>query len=202
MNTDEIWKKALHVWKVGSTELACLESTVDRGAFVRLVETIGKSKGRTAVAGVGTSGAAAKKIAHSLCCIERPAYFLSPGDAVHGALGAVQEGDVVILISKGGGTKEITNLIPSLKAKKAFIVGVTEKEGSVLGTSCDLLLKIKIGKEADEFNMLATTSTMAVIAAFDAVCIALMSYTKYTREQFAIIHPSGAVGERLLSGKE
>jgi KpsF/GutQ family protein len=202
MNTDEIWNKALHVWKVGSEELTRLESTVDREAFGRLVETIGNSKGRTAVAGVGTSGEAAKKIAHSLCCIERPAYFLSPGDAVHGALGAVQEGDVVILISKGGGTKEITNLIPSLKAKKAFIVGVTEKEGSVLGTACDLLFKIRIGREADEFNMLATTSTMAVIAAFDAVCIALMSYTKYTREQFAIIHPSGAVGERLLSGKE
>jgi D-arabinose 5-phosphate isomerase GutQ len=117
-------------------------------------------------------------------------------------LGAVQEGDVVILISKGGGTKEITNLIPSLKAKKAFVVGVTEKEGSTLGTACDLLFKIRIAREADEFNMLATTSTMAVIAAFDAVCIALMSYTNYTRGQFAIIHPSGAVGERLLSGKE
>jgi D-arabinose 5-phosphate isomerase GutQ len=128
--------------------------------------------------------------------------FLSPGDAVHGSLGAVQPGDVVILISKGGGTAEITNLIPSIKAKRAFLVGVTENADSALGRACDLLLKIKIEKEADEFNMLATTSTMAVIVVFDAICVSLMEYTGYTREQFAIIHPSGAVGERLLAKKE
>jgi KpsF/GutQ family protein len=190
------------VWNVGSAELDRLKTSVDRDAFAALVRAIGDSKGRTAVAGVGTSGAAAKKIAHSLCCIERPAYFLSPGDAVHGALGAVQSGDVAILISKGGGTREIVNLIPSLKKKGAFIVGVTEKEESILGREADLLLKVKIEREADEFDMLATTSTMAVVAVFDAACIALMKYTGYTRAQFAVIHPSGAVGERLLAGKE
>lgn len=202
MNHDEIWRKATHVWNVGSAELARLASSVDTAAFVRLVEALGGTSGRIAVGGVGTSGAAAKKIAHSLCCIERPAYFLSPGDAVHGALGAVQPGDPVILISKGGGTKEIVNLLPSLRTKKAFIVAVTEKEDSPLARSADLVMKVKIEREADEFNMLATTSTMAVTAVFDAVCIALMTYTNYTREQFAVIHPSGAVGERLLAGKE
>ncbi len=202
MNHDEIWRKATHVWNVGSAELARLAGSVDRAAFVRLVEVLGGTSGRIAVGGVGTSGAAAKKIAHSLCCIERPAYFLSPGDAVHGALGAVQPGDPVILISKGGGTKEIVNLLPSLRTKRAFIVAVTEKEDAPLARSADLIMKVKIEREADEFNMLATTSTMAVTAVFDAVCIALMTYTNYTREQFAVIHPSGAVGERLLAGKE
>lgn len=202
MDTEAIWRDALHVWSVGSAELDRLKTSVDRDAFAALVRAIGDSKGRTAVAGVGTSGAAAKKIAHSLCCIERPAYFLSPGDAVHGALGAVQSGDVVVLISKGGGTREIVNLIPSLKTKGALIVGVTEKEDSILGREADLLLKVKIEREADEFNMLATTSTMAVVAVFDAACIALMKYTGYTRAQFAVIHPSGAVGERLLAGTE
>ena len=202
MDTEAIWRDALHVWNVGSAELDRLKTSVDRDAFAALVRAIGDSSGRTAVAGVGTSGAAAKKIAHSLCCIERPAYFLSPGDAVHGALGAVQSGDVVVLISKGGGTREIVNLIPSLKKKGALIVGVTEKEESILGREADLLLKVKIEREADEFNMLATTSTMAVVAVFDAACIALMKYTGYTRAQFAVIHPSGAVGERLLAGKE
>jgi KpsF/GutQ family protein len=148
-------------------------------------------------AGVGTSAAAARKIAHSLCCIERPAFFLSPGDAVHGGLGAAQPGDVAILISKGGGTREIANIIPALKTKKVFLVGVTEKPDSLLGRESDLVLKVRVEKEADEFNMLATTSTMAVVAVFDAVCIALMQHTGYTREQFAVIHPAGAVGERL-----
>ena len=202
MSPDAIWDAACETWSVDKVELDRLASTIDRTAFIEVVKAIGDCRGRIAVAGVGTSGAAAKKIAHSLCCIERPAFFLSPGDGVHGALGAVQPGDIAILISKGGNSAEIVRLVASLKAKRAFIIAVTENESSEIGRTADQLLKIRIEREADRFNMLATTSTMAVIAVFDAVCIALMSYTGYSREQFAIIHPSGAVGERLLAGKE
>ena len=198
IHDDEIWKYAEHVWTVGSQALSRLKETIDQSALCRCVEVIGNCEGRILTAGVGTSGAAAKKIAHSLSCIERPAFFLSPGDAVHGALGAAQEGDVAILISKGGGTREIVNIISALQTKNVFIIGVTEKEDSVLGSESNLVMKVKIEREADAFNMLATTSTMAVVAVFDAICIALMYYTNYTKEQFAIIHPSGAVGERLL----
>lgn len=202
MSPETIWERACTTWSVGASELGSLSSRIDRASFIKLVETIGNAKGRVAVAGVGTSGAAARKIAHSLSCIERPAFFLSPGDAVHGALGQVQPGDIAILISKGGGSPEIVNLAPSLKAKRAVIVAVTENENSVLAQAADILIRVRVEREADSFNMLATTSTMAVIAVFDAACIALMAYTNYTREQFAIIHPSGAVGDRLLSGKE
>ena len=198
----DIWERARRTWAVGAAELERLESSVDRGAFERLVCLLGDGKGRIAVAGAGTSGAAAHKIAHSLCCVERPAFFLSPADAVHGGLGAVQPGDVAILISKGGGTREILSLVPSLRAKQVSIVGVTENADSALARASDLPLQVRIEREADEFNMLATTSTMAVVAVFDAVCIALMAYTRYTREQFAVIHPAGAVGDRLLGGKE
>jgi KpsF/GutQ family protein len=198
MEKHEIWKHATHVWKVGAQSLTQLTGTIDQEALIKCVEVIGQCRGRILTAGVGTSGAAAKKIAHSLSCIERPSFFLSPGDAVHGALGAAQPGDVAILISKGGGTREIINIIPALQTKKVFIIAVTENENSVLARESDLLMKVKIEKEADAFNMLATTSTMAVIAVFDAICIALMYYTNYTKEQFAIIHPGGAVGERLL----
>lgn len=192
------WKHAQQVWAVGARELARLEQTITPAAFAQCVEVLGDCTGRILTAGVGTSGAAAKKIAHSLCCIERPAFFLSPGDAVHGGLGAVQPGDVAILISKGGSTREIVNLIPALQTKQVFIIGVTEQEDSVVGRASNLALTVKIEREADPFNMLATTSTMAVVAVFDAVCIALMESTHYTRTQFAIIHPGGAVGERLL----
>jgi len=198
----DTWERARRTWATAASELARLERTVGREAFERLVKLLGDCRGRIAVAGVGTSGAAARKIAHSLCCIERPAFFLSPADAVHGGLGAVQPGDVAILISKGGGSTEILGMVPSLKTKKVSIVAVTENEGSPLAHAADLLLRVGVEREADEFNMLATTSTMAVVAAFDAACIALMAYTGYTREQFSVIHPSGAVGERLLSGKE
>lgn len=202
MTSEEIIAKAKHVWDVGAAELLQLKESIDWNSLTACVREIAACTGRIITAGVGTSGAAAKKIAHSLSCIERPAFFLNPGDAVHGALGAVQEKDVVILISKGGGTREIVNIIPALKTKNTIIIGVTENENSILAENSDVLLKIKIEKEADEFNMLATTSTMTVIAVFDAVCIALMEYTGYTREQFAIIHPGGAVGDRLLQGKK
>jgi KpsF/GutQ family protein len=197
----KIWERARQVWSTGASELARLERTVDPEAFSRVVELLAETRGRIAVAGVGTSAAAARKIAHSLCCIERPAFFLSPGDAVHGGLGAVQPGDVAILVSKGGGTEEILALLPALHTKRATVVGVTEREDSPLARGSDLLLRIRIEREADPFDMLATTSTMAVTAVFDAACIALMEVTGYTREQFAVIHPAGAVGGRLLSGK-
>jgi len=192
------WDTALQVWEAEAAGVRNLGNIVDPGAFDLCVAALAKCRGRILTAGCGTSAAAAKKIAHSLCCIERPAAFLSPGDAVHGGLGLVQREDVVIAISKGGGTREIINLIPALKAKKAFLIGVTEKPDSVLGRHSDLLLRVKVEREPDAFNMLATASTMAVIAVFDAVCIALMRVTGYTRKQFSIIHPGGAVGDRLL----
>ena len=201
IDRQQIWKHAIDVWTAGSKSLAYLIDNIDQEALTRCVEVIANCQGRILTAGVGTSGAAAKKIAHSLCCIERPAFFLSPGDGVHGELGAAQPGDVAILISKGGGTREIVNLIPALQTKKVFLIGVTENEQSVLARESDLVLKIEVEREADAFNMLATTSTMAVVAVFDAICIALMYYTNYTREQFAVIHPGGAVGERLLQKK-
>lgn len=186
------------MWAAEATAVARLSETVDAAAFARCVELLAACRGRVLTTGCGTSAAAARKIAHSLCCIERPAAFLSPGDAVHGGLGLVQADDVVLAISKGGGTREIVNLIPSLKAKRASLVGVTENPESVLGREADLLLRVKVEREPDEFNMLATASTLAVIAVFDAVCIALMRLTGYTRQRFALIHPGGAVGDRLL----
>ena len=190
---------AVQVWRAEAAAIAALEQTVDPGAFRRCVETLAGCRGRILTTGCGTSAAAAKKIAHSLCCIERPAAFLSPSDAVHGGLGLVQPGDVVIAISKGGGTRELLNLVPACKTKQAFLIAVTENPDSPLARAADLLLRVKVEREPDPFNMLATASTLAVIAAFDAVCIALMHLTGYTREQFAVIHPGGAVGQRLLN---
>lgn len=191
------------MWRAEATAVGALARGVAPTALARCVEVLARCRGRILVAGCGTSAAAARKIAHSLCCIERPAAFLAPGDAVHGGLGLVQRGDVVIAISKGGGTREIVDLLPTVRAKQAFLIGVTEKEDSVLARHSDLLLRVKVAREPDAFNMLATASTMAVIAVFDAVCIALMEVTGYTREQFALIHPGGAVGDRLLArGKD
>jgi KpsF/GutQ family protein len=199
---DEMWSSVTNTLEIESKSIANLINTVSKEAVQEVISSIGDCKGKVLVAGCGTSAAAAKKIAHSLCCVERPACYLNPTDAVHGALGLLQKEDIFILISKGGNTSEIVSMIPACKTKGATLIGVTENPDSILGKAADILLKIKVDKEPDEFNMLATASTMAVIAVFDAICIALISYTHYTREQFAVIHPGGAVGNRLIKGEK
>jgi len=121
---------------------------------------------------------------------------------LHGGLGLAQPSDLAVLISKGGNTQEIVSLLGPLQAKRVPIIGVTEDPDSAVGRAANVLLRVKVQREPDEFNMLATASTMAVLAVFDAICIALMRVTGYTRDQFAVIHPGGAVGERLWAGEQ
>ena len=194
MISDEI----IRTIQIEADSLHSLLESLDMDQIVKAVHLIGDCKGRIIVTGCGTSAMAAKKIVHSLNCIERPAVFLTPSDAVHGGLGLLQPGDILILISKGGNTRELIQLISACTTKNALLIGVTENPDSNIAKEADLFLKVKVETEPCRFNMLATASTMAVISVFDAICIALMSYTDYTKEQFAIIHPNGAVGDRLL----
>jgi KpsF/GutQ family protein len=196
-----VWGTATAVWSAEAAAVRRLRETVDPPAFARCVNALARCRGRVLTSGCGTSAAAARKIAHSLCCIERPAVFLAPGDALHGGLGLAQPSDLAILISKGGNTREIVDLLAPLRAKRVPIIGVTENPDSAVGRAADVLLRVKVEREPDEFNLLATASTMAVVAVFDAICVALMKVTGYTRGQFAVIHPGGAVGERLLAAE-
>jgi len=198
MNDKELLESVRNTLMIESESVNRLIDTISDETVLKVIKLIGDCKGRIILSGCGTSGAAAKKIAHSLCCVERPACFLSPADAVHGALGLLQKDDILILISKGGNTDELVGLISACKAKGARLIGVSENPDSTIARSSDVFLKVKVEREPCPFNMLATASTMAVIAVFDAICIALMHYTGYTKEQFAIIHPKGAVGDRLL----
>ncbi|SHS24674.1 putative sugar phosphate isomerase involved in capsule formation [Mycobacteroides abscessus subsp. abscessus] len=174
-----------------------IKNTFDHEQVEKVFELIKNCKGKIITTGCGTSGAAAKKIAHTLSCVECPALFLTPSDAVHGALGVVQKEDIVIAFSKGGATQEINNLIPGCKTKGATLIAVTEVEDSYIAEQSDFLLKVKVSKEPDDFNMLATSSTITIIALFDAISIAMTRFRGYTKEQFAIIHPGGKVGETL-----
>ena len=198
MDTKERWKKALAVWEHSAKQVGLLESRIDPEQFTAVARIITGCEGKIVTTGTGTSGAAAKKIAHTFSCVERPALFLSPADAVHGGLGVVQREDVVFLFSKGGKTAELLSLLPSLETKGCTTVAVTEKADSILAERTTQLLQIWVDSEPDPFNMLATTSIAAVIATFDALAITVMEETGFTREQFGVIHPGGAVGERLL----
>ncbi len=145
----------------------------------------------------GTSGVAAQKFAHMLCCIERDALFLSPAMAVHGGLGCIKEDDVVVLISKGGKTAELLPIIDVVNQKQACLIAVTENKASYLAQKSDIVLTYKTVRECDRFDALATASFATVVALFDALVIAIMEDMDYQAEQFALIHPGGAVGEKL-----
>ena len=202
MTEQEILSEINRCLTMEAESIAALRQTLDQEAVLAAAKALMNCKGKVILSGCGTSAMAARKVAHSLSCIEIPALFLSPADAVHGALGVLQREDILILISKGGNTQELVNLIPACKTKGALLIGVFENPESVIAGQADISLKVKVEQEPCRFNMLATASTLAVIATFDAICIALMQMTGYTREQFAVIHPGGAVGERLLNKRK
>ncbi len=202
MTEQEILSEINRCLTMEAESIAALRQTLDQEAVLAAAKALMNCKGKMILSGCGTSAMAARKVAHSLSCIEIPALFLSPADAVHGALGVLQREDILVLISKGGNTQELVNLIPACKTKGALLIGVSENPESVIAGQADIYLKVKVEQEPCRFNMLATASTLAVIATFDAICIALMQMTGYTREQFAVIHPGGAVGERLLNKRK
>lgn len=194
---NHIYETALKVWNIEGEEVMRLKEVIAKEQFEAVVRMLAECRGKILISGCGTSGAAAKKAAHSLCCVECPACFLSPSDAVHGALGMLQKEDVLILLSKGGQTQELIPMAKAAQKKKAGMIVVTENEKGPLSELATVSLRVSVAREACPFNMLATASTMAVVAVFDAICVALMHLTGYTKEQFLTIHPSGAVGNRL-----
>lgn len=191
----------INTWQSESREIARLQETVDQEVLEKIIKAIDECQGRIILTGCGTSAMAARKIVHSLNVIDIPALYLNPSDAVHGGLGALQSQDIIIFISKGGNTGELTAFLDNARSKGALIITVSENPDSVLAQGSDIFLKVAIEREPDRFNMLATASTMAVIAVFDAVCIALMELKDLSREEFALNHPGGAVGERLLKNR-
>lgn len=173
---------------------------IDYEVMSRITDILGsvKKKGKKVVlAGCGTAGQAAKRIAHTLCVVEVPAFFLSPADSIHGGMGVMQGGDVLILISKSGNTQEILNYLPAAQKKGLTVIGVTENENSKLGQAADIVLKIKIAREPDCWGIVSSASTLAFISAFDAIAFAIMEENGYTKEEFYLIHTGGGVGDIL-----
>jgi len=132
-----------------------------------------------------------------MCCIERPARFISPAEAVHGATGFLQAGDVMLLASRGGKTQELLPIMDICRQKSVFTIVVTENLSSLMAQKADLVLPMRVTRETDLYNSQGTTSFAVLNTLFDALQAALILKTGYKNEQFAIIHPGGAVGERL-----
>ena len=169
---------------------------IDDAQFAKAVELLAKAP-RIGTCGCGHSGIICQHMAHLMCCIERPSRFISPAEAVHGATGFLQTGDVMIFASRGGKTKELLPIVDICKAKGVSIITVTENMESPLAQAADVVLKQHVNKETDKWNAQGTTSTTALCMIFHALQAAVIEETGYQAEQFALIHPGGAVGERL-----
>ena len=197
MNNKDIKNSIINTIQTEAKELERLINYLDYKDVSKTIKLISKCNGNVLITGCGTSAQAAKKIVHSLNCINISAFYLNPSDAVHGSIGTIRKKDIVIFISKGGNTSELTNFVQNIKQKKAKIIYVGENNNSILGKNADIILKVKIETEPDEYNMLATARTLSVISLFDSICIALMKYNKFKLKDFEVNHPKGAVGERL-----
>ena len=167
--------------------------------FARAVELIAASKGRVIVAGVGKSGIIARKVAATLTSTGTPAAFLHPVDSVHGDLGIVGPTDVAILISKSGETAELFPLLEQLKRLGVSIIALTGGCDSTVARHADVVLDSWVREEACPHDLAPTTSTTAALALGDALAVTLLERKGFKREDFARLHPGGALGRRLLT---
>ena len=166
--------------------------------FVKAVEIIYQSSGRLVVTGIGKSAIIAQKIVATLNSTGTPSLFLHASEAIHGDLGMVQPGDVVICISKSGNSPEIKVLVPLLKRFGNKLIAITGNTTSFLGKEADFVLNTYVESEACPNNLAPTNSTTAQLVMGDALAVCLMEMRQFTAEDFAKYHPGGALGKKLL----
>ncbi len=195
MNKETI-KQVKNVFAIESECIKNMEEYFDEEQFSKAVDLL-KNATRIATSGCGHSGIICQHFAHLMCCIELPTRFISPAEAVHGATGYLKEGDVMVFASRGGKTKELLPILDICKAKGVKVITVTENLTSPLATGADVVLKQYVNRETDKYNSQGTTSSTSLAVIFHLLQTALIEETNYKNEQFALIHPGGAVGERL-----
>ena len=167
--------------------------------FVSAVTVMNETSEHIIVCGMGKSGLVGRKISATLASTGTPSIFLHPAEAIHGDLGKVQKKSVVLLISYSGETGEILALIPALKRLNVTIIALTGVIQSTLASNADIILDMSVDREACPLNLAPTTSTMITMVLGDALAVGLMERKNFKQEDFALTHPGGALGRRLLS---
>lgn len=168
------------------------------GSFSRAAEAVLACTGRVIVTGMGKSGHIGRKIAATLASTGTPAYFVHPAEAAHGDLGTVVDGDVVLALSNSGESDEILAIIPALKRKNTTLVCITSNPQSAMAKHADIHIRAAVSHEACPLNLAPTSSTTAVLALGDALAVALLKARAFTPDDFALSHPAGSLGRRLL----
>jgi arabinose-5-phosphate isomerase len=197
MSRQSIIDKGKSTIRIEAAAVADLEARIDE-RFARAVEVMYACRGRVVVTGMGKSGIIARKIVATFNSTGTPALFLHPSDAVHGDLGMVRSEDVAVCISKSGDTAELLNLIPLLKRGGIPIVAMLGNTASKIAQLSDVVLDVSVREEACPHDLAPTSSTTATLAFGDALAIALLDLRNFTAEEFAMYHPGGNLGKRLL----
>ncbi len=186
--------------KVIMAEAEAVAALADRldSSFEQSVKMILASKGRVVLSGMGKSGLIGQKISSTMASTGTPAFFLHPAEGIHGDLGMIMSGDVVIGISNSGETEELLRILPVIKRLGAGLIAMSGNQDSNLARSADIFLDVSVKEEACPLGLAPTSSTTATLAMGDALAVALLMERGFKAEDFAIFHPGGALGKKLL----
>lgn len=186
--------------KVIDAEARAVAALTDRldSSFEQAVRLILASPGRVVVSGMGKSGLIGQKIASTMASTGTPAFFLHPAEGIHGDLGMIMKGDVVIAISNSGETDELLRILPVVKRLGASLVALSGRPDSTLARTADIHLDVSVAEEACPLGLAPTSSTTATLAMGDALAVALLVERGFQAEDFALFHPGGALGKKLL----
>ncbi|MBW2688959.1 MAG: KpsF/GutQ family sugar-phosphate isomerase [Deltaproteobacteria bacterium] len=193
----EIIDAARKVIQIEADAVEALANRLDE-RFAEAIEMILACSGRVIVTGMGKSGLICQKIASTMASTGTPTIFLHPAEGVHGDLGMLMKGDVVIAVSNSGETEEITRILPIIKRMGLPLIAMAGSVGSTLGRAGDVFLDISIKEEACPLQLAPTASTTVTLAMGDALAVALLLQRGFKEEDFALYHPGGALGKRLL----
>ena len=190
-------KHAQDVLRMEAEAILELVPRIDEN-FAAAVKLILECEGRTVITGMGKSGLIGRKMAATLASTGTPSFYLHPAEGIHGDLGMVTAADVVIALSNSGETGEVLNILPSLRRIGAKIIAMVGNANSTLGKNADVVLDVGVSKEACPLGLAPTSSTTAALAYGDALALALLKKHNFTASQFAIFHPGGSLGRKLL----
>lgn len=197
MNKEEIIAIGKKVIRIEKEAITAVQNRISEN-FARAVEIISNCQGRVIVTGMGKSGAIGKKIASTLASTGTTAAFMHPAEGVHGDLGMILKTDVVLAISKSGETEELIHLLPSFRRLDVPLIAMTSGKESTLGRYADVVLDISVKEEACPNDLAPTASTTVTLVMGDALAVALLENRGFTAEDFALLHPGGSLGKKLL----
>ncbi len=196
-DTEEWRAEGRRVLTEAALALEAMAASLDGAAWAEAVRLLLSTHGRVVVTGMGKSGKIAGKMAATLASTGTPALYLHPAEGVHGDLGMLQPGDVVIAFSYSGESDEIAAILPAIRQLETPLIAFTSQPDSTLGRAAAVVLDVRVEREACYLNLAPTTSTTAMLALSDALAVAVMGARHFTPEQYAHLHPAGTLGRRL-----